>query len=132
MVIRNKTARRLSVRIPRWANKRAVQVKLGTESVSPSWLGNYVILDTIRPGDRGTITFPMVTTTERYTVKWKLNQMWQRANPQYRSTLVSPCLNETLRRGPWPSGLPSSASKTGVARPTSTVTGPEACAWIAT
>jgi hypothetical protein len=77
VVIRNKTARRLSVRIPRWANKRAVQVKLGTERLSPSWLGNYVILDTIRPGDRVTITFPMVTTTERYTLKWKLNQLWQ-------------------------------------------------------
>jgi hypothetical protein len=52
------------------------RVQLLLNRASP-WLGNYVILDTIRPGDRVTITFPMVTTTERYTLKWKLSEMWQ-------------------------------------------------------
>ena len=77
VVIRNKTARRLSVRIPRWANKAAVEVRVGEQKAAPAWLGNYVILDSIRPGDRITITFPMVTTIERHSLKWRLNEFWR-------------------------------------------------------
>jgi hypothetical protein len=91
VVIRNKTAHRLSVRFPRWANKAAVQVRIGTRTATPSWLANYLILDVVHPKDRITITFPMVTTTENHTLKWKIGEMWQEStDPGQRWTNPRP------------------------------------------
>jgi hypothetical protein len=77
VVIRNKTANKLSVRIPTWANRAKVQVKLGAQTITPVWLNNYLFLDSIHPDDNITITFPMVTTIETYTLKWKTSEFWK-------------------------------------------------------
>ena len=76
VVIHNKTARRLAVRIPLWVDKSAVRVKVGTQMMSPYWVGRYLILNPIDLKDQITITFPMVTTIEKYTLKWKTNEFW--------------------------------------------------------
>lgn len=77
VVIHNKTASRLALRIPTWANHAAVQVTLGDRKLAPAWLNNYLLLDTIRRDDRITVTFPMVTATEKYTLQWKLSDWWK-------------------------------------------------------
>ena len=70
VVIHNKTARKLAVRIPRWVNKAAIQAKVGDQAVPLAWLGNYLVIEPIVAGDRITITFPVVTATEQYTIVW--------------------------------------------------------------
>jgi hypothetical protein len=96
VIIRNKTAHRLSVRIPRWVNKAAVQIHLGPRRATPSWLDHYAILDAIRPGERITITFPMLTTTEHYTLKWKPSEMWQESTDPGRDWTNSSPITYTM------------------------------------
>ncbi len=77
MVIRNKTAKSLSVRVPRWVDRAAVKVETRGRTLTPSWLNRYLLLGAINAGDVITITFPMVTTTEKYSLKWRQTEFWQ-------------------------------------------------------
>ena len=76
VVIRNKKARKLSVRIPGWVNQSTVQSAVNETSASPYWVGRYIVFDNLEPKDVVTITFPMVETTETYTLKWKKEDFW--------------------------------------------------------
>ena len=76
VVIRNKTARKLSVRIPGWVDQRAVQSVVNEKKSSPFWAGRYLVFEGLAPKDVVTITFPMVETTETYTLKWKQEDFW--------------------------------------------------------
>jgi len=75
VIIKNKRARKLSVRIPRWVNKKAVKNKVNLEEAKPFWVGNYLVFDRLEEKDVITIEFPMVETTEKYTLppfnRWK-------------------------------------------------------------
>ena len=71
VVIRNKTANKISVRIPRWVDKSAVTCNVNDEPVPPVWVANYLDINRLRSSDVITIEFPMVETTETYTLKWK-------------------------------------------------------------
>jgi hypothetical protein len=77
VVIRNKTAKSLSVRIPRCVNLAAVGFKVNGRTRTPSWLNRYLLAGSITAGDVITITFPMVITTEKYSLKWRLTEFWQ-------------------------------------------------------
>jgi hypothetical protein len=77
VVIRNKTAKSLSVRVPRWVDRAAVEVETRGRTLTPSWLNRYLLLGAINAGDVITITFPMVTTTEKYSLKWRQTEFWQ-------------------------------------------------------
>ena len=81
VVIRNKTAKRLYVRIPLWVNRKEVQCHINsTQIAQPAknnrrlalrWaygFGNYLVFDALGEKDVVTIEFPMVETTEKYTV----------------------------------------------------------------
>ena len=76
VVIQNKTARVIQVRIPCWVDKKAVQAWVGGQAVSLHWHDQYLWLDELFSGDEITITFPMVTTTETYTITWTDNEFW--------------------------------------------------------
>ncbi len=67
VVLRNKTARKLSVRIPIWADKKAVRCQVNQQDISPQWTGNYVLVDALAPHDEVHLTFPIVETTEYHT-----------------------------------------------------------------
>jgi hypothetical protein len=76
VVVRNKTARSLAVRIPRWVDKSAVAASINRQAAPGEWIGNCLTFARISPGDEITITFPMVTATEKYTLKWKHTDHW--------------------------------------------------------
>ena len=67
VVVTNKTANRLSLRVPRWADRTAVRCQVNDSLVTPHWLGQYVILDGLRPRDVVTVTFPVVEETAKYS-----------------------------------------------------------------
>jgi hypothetical protein len=71
VVLRNKTARVIAVRIPRWADLRAVRSNLNEREIRPYGVGRYLIFDPVSPGDTLTIGFPMVETIETYQVGWE-------------------------------------------------------------
>ena len=70
VVIRNKTARRLAVRLPRWVDPAAVSSSVNGRRAAPWQLGRRVVFDTIRPKDIVEIAFPVVESVAAYTVGW--------------------------------------------------------------
>jgi hypothetical protein len=86
VVLKNKKAEKLCVRIPRWVNKKAMQcykndepreIVGGTlvdvdpiisrgEPSSPFWVGNYIVFDKLDERDKVTIKFPMEEETVKY------------------------------------------------------------------
>ncbi len=66
VVLNNKTSRRVYVRVPRWANKKAVRGFVNQAELTAAWFGDYLVVERLQKGDRVTITFPMVETVEKY------------------------------------------------------------------
>jgi hypothetical protein len=66
VVIRNKTSSKVYVRVPRWANKKAVRGWVNHAELSLTWFGDYIVVDRLQRGDKITVTFPMVETVEKY------------------------------------------------------------------
>ena len=82
VVIRNKAARKISVRMPRWVDKNTVKSDVNGRTAAPFWLDNCLFFDEVKPGDVITIQFPMVETQEKYTLLWKSESMWpESTNP---------------------------------------------------
>ncbi len=77
VVIRNKTARTLLVRVPQWVDKAAVQCELGGRRASTVWTGNYLLFTGLADGTRIDVRFPMVETTETYSLAWREDRFWQ-------------------------------------------------------
>jgi hypothetical protein len=75
VVVRNKQARTVVIRLPLWVDKKQVTVKIGGKVVLPEWSGQYARLDNLDPGDVVTITFPMVEWTETLSAP-----RWERPN----------------------------------------------------
>ena len=67
VVLKNKRARRVHVRIPVSVDKRAVRLWVQGREVPLVWLNNYLLVDGIGSEDVITVEFPMVETSERYT-----------------------------------------------------------------
>ena len=68
VVLKNKTARKLHVRIPSWVDKKAVRCHVGEQDVSPRWLSNYLIVEGLRPSAVVRVEFPVVESTETFTL----------------------------------------------------------------
>jgi hypothetical protein len=66
VVIRNKLARTLAVRIPRWVDRRQIRCQVNDRDVGWHWVGNYLVPDRIAPGAVLTLQFPVVETRETY------------------------------------------------------------------
>ncbi len=77
VVIRNKTARRISVRIPRWVDGKAVKSLVNGQPASPFWVNRYLVFTDVKPQDEIFLAFPMVETKETHTLKWKKADFWQ-------------------------------------------------------
>ncbi len=67
VIIHNKTARKLRVRIPNWVSKPEVRCRMGTTSLQTEWLNNYLLIERSEPGADVTIEFPVVEQTIRKT-----------------------------------------------------------------
>jgi hypothetical protein len=76
VVIRNKTARQLSVRVPRWVDQGHVGLEVKGTRRPRHWLGRYLLVDALQPKDEIHITFPMVESKETYTLMWKPESRW--------------------------------------------------------
>lgn len=67
VVIKNKAARRVQVRIPVWVDKKAVRTSVDGKDTAHTWLNNYLIFDGIGERSEITVDFPMVETVENWT-----------------------------------------------------------------
>ena len=76
VVIHNKTARSLAVRIPRWADRQAIKTEVNGQPATTYWAGSYMMVPSLKRQELITIRFPMVETREQYTLKWKRDGWW--------------------------------------------------------
>lgn len=67
VVLRNKRAERILVRVPGWANKQAVQCTVDDRVVRPLWDGNYAVFDNLRPSSVIVVAFPVVEWSKTYS-----------------------------------------------------------------
>jgi len=68
VVIHVKQARRVSVRIPSWVDRTAIQADVDGNVRPCEWVGNYLVFDDLESGSRINIRFPITQTTSSYTV----------------------------------------------------------------
>ena len=68
VVLRNKTASTVNVRVPLWADKAAVRCQVNGREKNTHWVGNYLAISGVAGGDVITVEFPMVETRETYTL----------------------------------------------------------------
>lgn len=64
--IANRICRRISVRIPGWVPRRELAVRLDGRRIDPSWIGQYLVVEGLRPDSRIAIGFPL--STEKLSV----------------------------------------------------------------
>jgi hypothetical protein len=82
VVIHNKSARKVSVRIPGWVKRNTIRAQLNGRPPKTNWFDNYVSVDSISPGDELTITFPVTNETvklmwfeKEYTAEFRGNTL---------------------------------------------------------
>jgi len=63
VVIRNKTARRIAVRIPAWVNRRNLQARVNGTDRRLSFVGAYQVFNDLKPGDTLQLDFPVAEET---------------------------------------------------------------------
>jgi hypothetical protein len=84
VILRNKTAHEVFVRIPLWVDKTTVTCRLNRKVVKPAWFGQDVRFEKLRPDDLVAIRFAMQERSER----------WKATEPIYK------------RYGAWPGHPP--------------------------
>jgi len=68
VILKNKGARRIAVRIPAWVDRRALRATVGGKPVDLDWMSNRLIFCGLDAPCEITLTFPIAETTARYTV----------------------------------------------------------------
>ena len=68
VVLKNKTARKLHVRIPAWVDKKAVRCHVNDRQASPHWLNNYLIVEGLGRTDVVKVEFPVPESTEKFSL----------------------------------------------------------------
>jgi len=63
VVIRNKTARRISVRVPAWVRRSQLRWTVNGNAVTPTWTGSYAVLDGLAPHAILMMEFPLARET---------------------------------------------------------------------
>ena len=76
LVLHNKSARVITVRMPRRVDLSAVRVSINNEPEPAIFAGRYVLFTDAKSGDRIEITFPVEETEETYSLLWKEEDMW--------------------------------------------------------
>jgi hypothetical protein len=69
VVILNKTARRVAVRIPSWVNRQRLRSSVNGTPRQAGWIGAYQVFDDLKPGDAVQIEFPVLQQTVHLTAK---------------------------------------------------------------
>ena len=80
VVIHNKLARKLSVRIPGWVDIKDVQSRINQRLAKPFLAGRFLVFDRIPAHADIILTFPIPETTEHHTMAWKQSDFWQESS----------------------------------------------------
>ena len=90
VVIDNKQAKTLAVRLPGWVDLDRVVARVNESAADFSMNGRFLHLVGLAAGDRITIEFPMVETTETYTSVWGQHEFWMESTDPGHAWRPSP------------------------------------------
>lgn len=77
VVIKNKTAENISIRIPAWVDRSKISCTIDGTSRHFFWAGNYLMLVGLEGKESISIEFPMVETVETYfLIPWDVTVPW--------------------------------------------------------
>lgn len=82
VVIRNKQAETVAVQMPGWVDDGAVMCAVNGVAVKPGSIGGRLVFTGLKAGDEIVITFPVVESTETYTLKWRQTEFWKESTDQ--------------------------------------------------
>ena len=68
VVVHNKGARRIAVRIPRWVDRRSLRADVQGRPVPLNWVGSFLVFDGLKPGNAVDLRFPVPLSTAQYTI----------------------------------------------------------------
>lgn len=74
VVLKNKAARRIAVRIPAWVDRRELRADVSGQEAALDWIGNRAVFAGLNATDVITLRFPVRETTARYTVNAQTDQ----------------------------------------------------------
>lgn len=77
VVIHNKSAKSIAVRIPLWVDWDSVESRIDGNKTEPSRLGQYLLFNDVAPKSELVIAFPMKESVETWTLKWRENDQWK-------------------------------------------------------
>jgi hypothetical protein len=74
VLLRNKAARRIAVRIPAWIDRQELVAEVSGQAASLDWIGNRLLFSGLIPTDVITLSFPIHESRARYTVNAQTDQ----------------------------------------------------------
>lgn len=80
VLVKNKTSKRVSIRLPGWVERSKLGVQLNGQPASVFWVGNFVVVDGLKPGDTVTLEFPVHEAKEQYTSGGRIYTLLFRGN----------------------------------------------------
>jgi hypothetical protein len=75
VIIHNKRAKQVSVRILSWIDRRRLQLSVEEQLRPLNWVGNYVVIDDLKLGQRCILRFSIPESRRKYTA---LHRVWRR------------------------------------------------------
>ena len=77
VVVHNKTARTLSIRMPGWVEIRQLRCAVNGRPVTPFTVGRYLVFEKVPTRAEVALNFPMSEAKETYSMAWKQTDFWQ-------------------------------------------------------
>lgn len=68
VVIKNKKAEKIRIRIPGWVDRKSLRMKNGDRDIPQDFVGNYLLIDSVKLSDEITITFEVPQSAVKYTI----------------------------------------------------------------
>ncbi len=68
VVVHNKTATEVAIRIPRWVDRASMTASSASSAVEPIWVGNYALCQGLRAGEEVVLEFALAEYTSTYSL----------------------------------------------------------------
>jgi hypothetical protein len=68
VIIHNKLARQIAIRMPAWVDRSNLVIQVGGADRPRNFIGNYLTVDDVKPGENTVLLFPVKETVNKYTV----------------------------------------------------------------
>ena len=78
VIIRNKTASSIAVRIPGWVPRRDLRTRVNNVDRQTAWVGNHTLFNDLKPEDSLLLEFPVIQRSAEYTA-------WSRIFPKQQT-----------------------------------------------